>query len=169
MTALAGRLLLDGLEEAVDCSREDAGGVRCSGELRSGALSCFKALTLMSWISTRSSSSPGLNAPVPFDVRDVSAATFSDHVPSGSIVTCSTEGLVFLRISSTYLLLVRRAQNVAGDSLVDLQPIEGSRALVANWAGPSRGLFLQLQKRGGVKALIVRTNLGATWNLNPQS
>jgi hypothetical protein len=152
MTALEGRLLLDGLEEAVDCSRDDAGGVRCRGELRDPA-SCFRALTLMSWISTRSSSSsssspsPGLNAVAPLGGNEVSAATFSDHVPSGSIVTCSTESLVLLRMPSTYLPAVSMNIESGRDSLVDLQSAEGYRPLIADRAGPSWCLLLQLQKR----------------------
>lgn len=102
ITALAGLLLLEGLDEAVDCSREDAGGVRCNGENR-GPASCFSAWTRMSCISTRSSSSSGLAALVPLDAKEVSTATFSDHDPSGSIVTCSTDCSVLAMMSSTYL------------------------------------------------------------------
>ena len=100
ITALLGRLLLAGRDDAIDCSRDGIGGVRCRGEF-CDAISCFNMLILMSGISTRSSSSSGLYVPCPFDMNDASPATFSDQVPSGSIVTCSTDDPVFLRMSFT--------------------------------------------------------------------
>ncbi len=68
-----------------------------------GVDSCFVEGGRVFWISTKSSSSSAVDAE-PWDGPGVSGKEFSDHCPSGSIVTCSTLRGVDRRMSSTYLI-----------------------------------------------------------------
>jgi hypothetical protein len=103
MTCDIGRLPLvggyGGATEA-EASRDGIGGVLIELFEGTGVLAIFNAETLESLISTSSSSSLPKLAPLLFGV---SGLLCWDQVPSGSIVTCSTDLLVFESISLTYL------------------------------------------------------------------
>ncbi len=100
----AGRLLLvDACVDATEAeaSREDIGGVLMEPTDGTGVLAIFKAETLESLISISSSSSLPKLVLLFFGEE---ALLCCDHLPSGSIVTCSTDRDVFDRMFCTYLL-----------------------------------------------------------------
>lgn len=101
MTGAAGRFLVDRLAagDIVDESR-DSVGVCCSEDKLTGWCSFFMGVVPDSLISIKSSSSAIGVAPL---ATDVSSCRGLDHVPLGSITTCSTSWEVDASILSTYL------------------------------------------------------------------
>lgn len=99
----ADRLLLAGGSgaEEVDCSLDEIGGVRISPGSRETSV-FTEASSGRSRISTRSSSASLLVRPL-LVLGDGGEPPVWDHVPSGSMVTWSTDFGVDFKISATYL------------------------------------------------------------------
>lgn len=156
ITSAAGRLLLvvdlGGIDEP---SREDpcTGVLKVYPERLGVAVLLCKLLT---WAMTRSSSSTKLVSGCGRVFSSLCGAGRT-HCPSGSIVTCSTDWGVFVRMSLTYLRLVSmlwfvsqrgRVQN----TLVYREMLKRSW-IIAYGADPLWSLFLELQVGCRVKAL----------------
>lgn len=118
--------------------------------------SCLTGVNPDSLISIKSSSSGvGWGAPL---APVVSSLLGVAHVPSGSMTTCSTSVDVEWRISSTYLhCQLCNIELMEDNLLVNLQRLKTSR-FGTHGTCPGRCLFLQLQKRGSIEALVMRAH-----------
>lgn len=147
-TSPAGRLLpLDegaGGAEVSDCSLDEHGGVVIMPASPVASL-LTEAICGISRISTKSSSSSLLARPLP-SFGEASFPGLTDHFPSGSMVTCSTDLGVDFNMSSKYLqasISVRCVFGYRDDRPVHFKMIKVS-SFVTYWTSPSWSLFLQL-------------------------
>lgn len=85
---------------AIDCSRDDIGGVCVTGKGVAIASLLMEATRDGSRISTKSSSLPDWES---FAPEVLSPWAIGDHTPVGSMLTCSTNRDVDSRMSLTYL------------------------------------------------------------------